>query len=123
MHDVRTAPILSRSGDESKITAYHSTLGTYHLYFDSPEEVIFTENVTNTERLFNQPNATPYVKDGFHRYLINGDKSAVNSASRGTKGAPVYCRKLAPDQQVVFRLRISENGELNWADGDRKSVV
>jgi hypothetical protein len=117
MHDVQTTPIISRNGNESKITAYHSTLGTYHLYFDSAEEVIFTENVTNTERLFNRQNISPYVKDGFHCYLVNGDKNAINPASRGTKAAAVYQRKLAPKEQAVFRLRISENGELNWSEG------
>ena len=32
-----------------------------------PRPVLFTENETNTERLWGAPNATPYVKDAFHR--------------------------------------------------------
>ncbi|GHJ89324.1 hypothetical protein NliqN6_5726 [Naganishia liquefaciens] len=33
-------------------------------------ELLFTENETNFERLYNGKNRTPYVKDAFHDYLI-----------------------------------------------------
>ena len=34
--------------------------------------LLFTENETNAERLFGAPNATPYVKDAFHDYVVAG---------------------------------------------------
>ena len=37
-------------------------------------EMLFTENDTNCERLFSLPSKTPYVKDAFHRLLLNGMK-------------------------------------------------
>ena len=37
-------------------------------------ELLFTENENNAERLWGQPNATPYVKDAFHRYVVAGDR-------------------------------------------------
>ena len=35
-------------------------------------ELLFTDNATNRQRLFNQPNPTPYVKDAFHEYVVGG---------------------------------------------------
>jgi len=32
--------------------------------------VVFTENVTNNERIFGKPNATPYVKDAINNYVV-----------------------------------------------------
>ena len=32
--------------------------------------LLFTENETNTERLFGAPNAGPYVKDAFHDFVV-----------------------------------------------------
>jgi hypothetical protein len=34
--------------------------------------LLFTENETNTERLFGAPNQTPYVKDGINNYIVHG---------------------------------------------------
>jgi len=52
------------------VTAEHHTLGDYFLYGRQQAQVLFTENETNTERLFSQPNSSPYVKDAFHRRVI-----------------------------------------------------
>ena len=37
------------------------------------------------------PAASPYVKDAFHRYVVNGEKDAVNPEHRGTKFAALPC--------------------------------
>ena len=42
--------------------------------------LFFTENETNSERLFGVANDTPYKKDSFHRYLIEGETGAINPA-------------------------------------------
>ena len=49
-------------------------------------EWLFTDNVTNTERLYGVPNEWPYVKDGIHRYVVDGVKAAVNPRSRRHQG-------------------------------------
>ena len=59
-----TAPPGRRS---SKLRDYH--YGKRWLLFEGAPELLFTENETNTERLYRQPNRTPYVKDAFHRYV------------------------------------------------------
>ena len=46
---------------------------------------LYTENESNAQRLWNVPNATPYVKDAFHRRIVNGEEGAVNPDTTGTK--------------------------------------
>ncbi len=91
----------------SRVKANHPAAGTYHLYADGVPELIFTENETNTESLYSIPNGSPYVKDGFHRYLVNGESGAVNPDRVGTKLAAVYASTIAPDTSLTVRLRLS----------------
>ena len=58
-------------------------------------ELLFTENETNTQRLFGTPNRSPYVKDGINNYVVEGKAGAVNPAKRGTKAAAHYRLTLA----------------------------
>lgn len=57
---------------------------------DVMPQLMFTENDTNTELLYEQPNEQPYVKDAFHRYIVGGEKDAINPAQTGTKCAAWY---------------------------------
>jgi hypothetical protein len=70
-------------------------------------ELLFTENETNMERLFSVKNRS-YVKDAFHSYLIQGDKSAVNPKQMGTKMAALYPVELAPGESVTLKLRLTD---------------
>lgn len=54
---------------------------------DVMPELLFTENETNFAELYAQENQQPYVKDGFHKYIVNSQKDAVNPAQKGTKCA------------------------------------
>ena len=69
------------------VEAAHETLGIYRLYGAQPAELLFTENDSNHERLWGGRNPSPYVKDAFHRRIIEGDLQAVNPAGEGTKAA------------------------------------
>ena len=69
------------------VTARHDQLGSYALYGRQAAKLMFTENETNTERLWNVPNAQPYVKDAFHRLVVDGDAGAVNPNLEGTRFA------------------------------------
>lgn len=72
------------------VRARHPNLGEYWLYGEGDAESLYTENVSNTERLWGIANASPYVKDVFHRRLIDNDPSAVNPAREGSKFAAWY---------------------------------
>lgn len=54
---------------------------------DVQPELIFTDNDTNYELLYDGENKVPYVKDAFHQYIVDGKKGAVNPARTGTKCA------------------------------------
>jgi hypothetical protein len=68
--------------------------------------LLFTENETNQARLFNTDNPTPYVKDSFHDYVIEGRKEAVNPEKLGTKAAAHYSLELKPGESQSVRLRL-----------------
>src|SRR5262249_27631214 len=82
-------PTIVRQADESMI-AEHESIGRYRLFAEGTPELLFTENETNVERLYNVPNPTPYVKDAFDAYVVHGNGDAVNPAGVGTKAAALY---------------------------------
>src|SRR5262249_1752632 len=73
--------------DDQTVTISHPGLGGRYLYCDRAVPWLFTENETNTERLFNVPNRSPYVKDGIDACIVHGRASAVNPGKTGTKVA------------------------------------
>lgn len=109
-------PYLRQLGD-GVVEAVHETLGTWRLHADAgPDgelpELLFTENETNQERLFQAENQTPYVKDAFHRYVIEDQRHAINPDREGTKCAAHYVLDLAPGESVWLRLRLGDVEEL-----------
>ena len=100
-------PVLAQLDDQA-ITASHPELGERYVYCDRAVPWLFTENETNTERLFNVPNRTPYVKDGIDAYVVRGRAAAVNPGKTGTKVA-AHCNLTIPAGGVqVLQLRLSD---------------
>src|SRR5262249_5476553 len=89
------------------ISATHHDLGEYWLYCDGNPELLFTENETNSQRLWGQPNITPYVKDAFHRYLISNEKDAINPSHMGTKAAAHSVVEVPGGKNKTIRLRLT----------------
>jgi hypothetical protein len=89
------------------IRAHQESLGDRRLTWDGEPEILFTENETNTESLAAIPNRSPYVKDAFHAYIVNGRTEAVNPAATGTKAALHYQAEIAPGKALTVRLRLS----------------
>ena len=89
------------------IQATHPELGDYWLYCEGAPELLFTENESNAQRLWNQPNASPYVKDAFHQYIISGRGEAVNPAKTGTKAAAHYALDVPGGGSKTVRLRLA----------------
>ncbi len=69
--------------------------------------LLFTENDTNTERLFHMPNASPYVKDGINDAIVRGQSGRVNPERVGTKAAAHYRANVAPGEAFSVRTRFS----------------
>lgn len=89
------------------VTADHLTLGRYRLQGRQPAELLFTENETNFERLWGSTNASAYVKDAFHRFLIDHDETAVNPARTGTKFGACQVVTAGPGESVALDLVLS----------------
>jgi hypothetical protein len=98
-------PSLSTEGP-GVVRAYHHELGEFWLYCDGNQELLFTENETNTQRLWGQSSATPYVKDAFHVYVISRQNGAVNPAQVGTKAAAHYVLEVPAGGSEIVRLRL-----------------
>ncbi len=103
-----TRPALSFDRKSGAIQARESEIGNYWLYCEDGGSALFTENETNNERLFEAPNPSPYVKDAFHRYLINGERAAVNPVLQGTKAAICYRLTVAAGKEASIRLRLKK---------------
>ncbi|HEX2220720.1 MAG TPA: hypothetical protein VHG35_18120, partial [Gemmatimonadales bacterium] len=97
---------------DAAIVAEHPALGLYELGAEGLDQpggpaLLFTENETNVARLFGAANTQPFVKDAFHRAVIEGDASAVNPAEEGTKAALHYVLSVPAGEERVVRLRLS----------------
>jgi len=86
----------------------HWQYGKRWLLCQGEPELLFTENETNFERLFNTKSASPYVKDAFHEFLIAENRGAVNPALTGTKMAAYYLLALAPGESKTIKLRLTD---------------
>ena len=83
-------------------------LGERYFYCEGGASLLFTENETNTQRIFGVPNRTPYVKDGINNAIVHGREEAVNPARKGTKLAGHYYLTVKAGEQQVIRLRLSD---------------
>ncbi|HME26080.1 MAG TPA: glucosidase, partial [Acetobacteraceae bacterium] len=94
-------------GARWSLRAEHATLGAYYLYGKQAADVLLTENETNASRLWGAPNASPFVKDAFHRYVIDGDLAAVNPDGIGTKAAARHTLAVAAGESATINLVLS----------------
>jgi Glycosyl hydrolase family 63 C-terminal domain len=99
---------LSRAKGWSVVKATEVKLGERYFYCDGDASLLFTENETNTERIFGVANRSPYVKDSVNDYIVHGRKEAVNPEQKGTKVAAHYRLMVNPGQCTVVRLRLSD---------------
>jgi hypothetical protein len=81
-------------------------LGPRHLYASVDGAVLFTNNETHRERLYGQPNVTPYVKDAFHRFLVDGE-NCINPEGHGTKAALHFSASIPARGSRVWHLRLT----------------
>ncbi|HEY3826393.1 MAG TPA: glucosidase, partial [Bryobacteraceae bacterium] len=108
-----------RQTDDMHVACEQETLGRYTFEAcTKPERFLFTENETNHERLFQSPNRSPYVKDAFDRFVVQGESGAVNPAQSGTKVAPYYRLEIPTGGNVELKFRLSAERESGPIDFD-----
>ncbi|HEV2765801.1 MAG TPA: hypothetical protein VGV38_22640, partial [Pyrinomonadaceae bacterium] len=89
------------------VEAHHDYYGARWLHCDGAPELLFTENETNTARLYGVPNSS-YAKDGINDYLVQGVRDAVNPEQHGTKVAAHYALTIPPGATATVRLRLTD---------------
>src|SRR4030095_15588193 len=94
------------SGAAGVIPPSHPELGEQLFYAEGAAALLFTENETNNERLFNAPNRTPYVKDGIVTYIDRGRQEPVNPEKHGTKASAHYPLTVGAGESRPLRLRL-----------------
>ncbi len=109
---VPSITIAEQGNGYGRLETQHSIMGSYSLYYASTDHVLFTENETNNERLFHAPNKNPFVKDAFHRAVINNDFDFLKDKNTGTKAAPFYTIHADGGQTAEIKLRFCK-GKLN----------
>ena len=99
-----------------RIEGHHASLGDYEFHTGPhpqgiPVPILFTNNETNYERLFQSSNPTPYVKDAFHEYIVHGRRDAVNPDNFGTKATPHYVLQIPAGGELTIPLRLRPTSE------------
>ncbi len=89
------------------VQARHDELGQYYLYGQRDARALFSENDSNKERLWNTTNSSAYVKDAFHRYVVDGDEHAINPANQGSKFAAWHSLDVDGGQSTEINLLLS----------------
>ena len=107
-------PNLHKTGERSHVavvTASHPSIGDYDLFCDSVDDLFFTENDSNTERLWSVPNSTPFVKDSINDRVVHGKTDTVNPEQTGTKAAAHYKFNIPAQETISIRLRLTSGGK------------
>lgn len=100
-------PTIAREDDHLKL--WHSELGDYLFFAEAQgrnRRWLFTENENDNFHLFGTENHTRHVKDGFHKFICDGQRDAVSREGKGTKSAGHFIFKIPAGKTVVIRCRL-----------------
>jgi hypothetical protein len=100
------------------VKAVEPQLGERYFYCEGDAPLLFTENETNTQRIFGVPNRTPFVKDAINNHVVHGQAGVVNPDKKGTKLAAHYRITVGPGQSQVIRLRLCDRAPADLAQND-----
>ncbi|QDT64641.1 MGH1-like glycoside hydrolase domain-containing protein [Calycomorphotria hydatis] len=94
----------------------HESLERFHFYTGPDHKGkaprwLFTENETDFESLYGTKNSSPYVKDAFHRYLIDGERKAIRRGRVGTKVAAYYKLVIPAGDEFTVTLRLTQESQ------------
>ncbi|HVB60185.1 MAG TPA: hypothetical protein VNE61_03235 [Ktedonobacteraceae bacterium] len=107
----------SQTSNDARV-ATGTNLGPRWLYCDATPDLLFTDNETNSARLYGSSNVTPYVKDSINDYIVHGKQDAVNPTHSGTKVAARYHLTLAAGETQTIQLRLSDRSPADWLPFD-----
>ncbi|CBK40890.1 conserved protein of unknown function [Nitrospira defluvii] len=94
----------------------HEYYGPRRLLCEGGPDLLFTENETNTRRLYGDVDGARYVKDGINDYVVQGDKGAVNPDQIGSKASAHYAVTVLPGRPVTIRVRFTNGSAAGALD-------
>jgi hypothetical protein len=91
---------------------------------DDPR-MLFTDNETNAARLYgpSRESRSPFVKDAFHRRIVNGDESATNPDQRGTKACAWVRHDVEPGESAVLVMRLRPRTDRETTSRSRRTEL
>jgi hypothetical protein len=82
-----------------------------YLYCQGADSLLFCENDTDMQGLWNAPATTPCPKNGINNHVVSG-AATVNLAQTGTKASASYSLTVNSQQTVEVRLRLTSVANL-----------
>jgi hypothetical protein len=109
--DIRNKPRMWQEAP-GRVLCEHETLGRFLIEFGPTPNagapgLLFTENETHFERIFGYASPSPYVKDAFHRRVVEGEEKAVSPTPHGTKAAAWHRLRIEAGAGAEVRVRIA----------------
>lgn len=90
-------------------------------------KLLFTENDSNLNALYGVENKADYVKDAFHRHIVDQEKGAVNPKQTGTKACAWYAFEegdgIAPGACAVVRFKLSKKVETRTFEDENGDMM
>ena len=116
-----TKPELRLRAPMDRVSALQASTQRYgmrYASFDGRPPLLFTENETNTRRLYADPDGPACPKDAINDFLVQGATAAINAGGVGTKAAAHYTIDVPGGGEQVIRVRFSpvEPGASTFAD-------
>ena len=108
-------PMGSITRTESGCRIVQPTMGPYRFEVETACEMLFTDNVTNAERLWGSKSSSEYTKDAFHRRVVEGEGRACNPANNGTKAAAWHVFEVPARGEHVLRMRLVQESAADGA--------
>ena len=108
-HKLPTIILESRTTELGILKINDNGFGAYKLYFQSADDILFTNNGTNFQRLFNSSNASPFTKDGINDFVVEGRKGTINRDNVGSKAVIQYILNLEPNESKALFLRLTSS--------------
>ena len=86
----------------------HRALGNFQLYCENNDSLLFCENETNCEKLYNHQTDIKYHKDGINEFIVNQNGASINPDRGGTKASANYDIDIPGMQSKTIRLRLTK---------------
>ncbi len=83
--------------------------GKYMFYCEGSSQMLFTENDTNYQKIYNGKNKSKYVKDGINDFVVENKQEAINPNQTGTKAAAHYNFEISAHSSETIYLRLCAN--------------